>query len=197
MFDNDEDFVPVVTEGGGHWSKSELGNEILTPTIESDSVISEVTLGAMADLGYDVDLSQADPTLPTPQSEGSESSDISIEDDVVAAATYAPDTAGDSKNSFTGTSGEDLLVGSKSDDFLTGRENSDTSVIELCRGSDVVSDFIDGQDYISLSNGLGASELNIFQSNDDTLIQDSQDNTLATLQSVDDNTISTDDFVTI
>ena len=200
IFDNDEDFVPIVTEEGGHWSKSELGNEILTPTIESNSVISEVTLGAMADIGYDVDLSQADPTLPTPQaedSESSESSDILIEDEVVAATTYTPDTAGDSENYFTGTSGDDFLVGSKSDDFLTGREGSDTFVIELGQGSDVISDFVDGQDYIGLSNGLGASELNIFQSNDDTLIQDSQDNTLATLQGIDDNIISTDDFVTI
>lgn len=199
MFDNEEDFVPLETTpetsiGGGHWSETELGNEIMTPNLTDGYIISEVTIGAMADLGYEVDLSEADLELPTPQAEESESSSIWVEDDVVAAATFDPDTAGDNNNYFTGASDDDLLVGSKGDDFVTGGEGKDTFFVELGRGSDVITDFASGKDYIGLDNGLGLSDLNIVQS-DNTLIQDSQNNILAILQGVEASSISTDDFV--
>ena len=52
--------VPVV---GGHWRGGVLGNELMTPT--GTGAISAISVQSLADLGYIVDVTQADPyTLP-------------------------------------------------------------------------------------------------------------------------------------
>jgi len=52
--------VPVV---GGHWRGAVFGNELMTPT--GTGAISAITVQSLADLGYVVDVTQADPyTLP-------------------------------------------------------------------------------------------------------------------------------------
>lgn len=57
--------VPV-DAGSGHFSESALGNEILTPTIGRNSFISVVSIGALEDLGYVVDYTEAESfVLPT------------------------------------------------------------------------------------------------------------------------------------
>ena len=43
-----------------HWRESVLTGEIMTVTLETGTTVSAITLQAMADLGYKVDLSQAD-----------------------------------------------------------------------------------------------------------------------------------------
>lgn len=56
--------VPTEPDGT-HWPPSVLSGELMTPS--SGYALSAITLGALSDLGYSVDLSAADPyVLPTP-----------------------------------------------------------------------------------------------------------------------------------
>lgn len=67
--------VPVENKGDspgsddGHWRKSVFGTELMTPSIspyDESNPLSEITLQALADLGYTVDVSLAGPyRLPT------------------------------------------------------------------------------------------------------------------------------------
>ena len=54
--------VPVQRRIYSHWRESIFGDEIMTPSIdlESETPISAITLQAMADMGYVVDLARAD-----------------------------------------------------------------------------------------------------------------------------------------
>lgn len=52
--------VPVEV-GAGHWRESVFGEELMTPSFTWGQPLSAITLGALQDLGYDVDLSAADP----------------------------------------------------------------------------------------------------------------------------------------
>jgi len=69
-------YVPLETGGGpgtagSHWSEKVFGNELMTGYLNSgvDNLLSSVTVGALADLGYSVDYSKADAySLPTPKS---------------------------------------------------------------------------------------------------------------------------------
>ena len=58
----------VPTEQDGfHWRDGVLSGELMVPTHSGDNVLSAITLGALSDLGYWVDLSAADPyVLPPP-----------------------------------------------------------------------------------------------------------------------------------
>ena len=48
--------------GDAHWRESVLGNELMTGFIDAGAnPLSAVTVGALADLGYGVDLAAADP----------------------------------------------------------------------------------------------------------------------------------------
>lgn len=66
-------FVPVEDTGQlgtviGHWREAVFGNELMTGFLGTGlQPMSEVTIAALADLGYGVDLTQADPyLLPNP-----------------------------------------------------------------------------------------------------------------------------------
>lgn len=68
--------VPLQATGGrgsagSHWRESEMNSEVMTALKERAGVaepLSSVTAGAMADLGYEVDLAAADPySLPSPR----------------------------------------------------------------------------------------------------------------------------------
>ena len=55
--------VPVQKMGGGHWRYSAFPDELMRPG--GGSALSAITVQSMADLGYGVDVTQADPyTLP-------------------------------------------------------------------------------------------------------------------------------------
>lgn len=69
------DGVPLANEGsagtfGGHWREANFDTELMTGFIDSgvDMPLSRVTVASLADIGYTVDLSTADPfALPMPQ----------------------------------------------------------------------------------------------------------------------------------
>ena len=55
--------VPVQVERGDHWRGSVMGDELMTPS--GTGAISAITVQSLADLGYVVDVTQADAyTLP-------------------------------------------------------------------------------------------------------------------------------------
>jgi hypothetical protein len=62
--------VPVENSGGSgtrnaHWRETRFGNELMTGYLNTGSnPLSRVTVGSLADLGYTVDLSRADPYNP-------------------------------------------------------------------------------------------------------------------------------------
>ena len=62
--------VPLETTGGdgtadAHWSEARFGNELMTGYINATNRLSTLSIAALADLGYQVDLAQADAyTLP-------------------------------------------------------------------------------------------------------------------------------------
>ncbi len=79
-FRNSEPNVPVENVGGAssadaHWRDSLFGNELMSSVINSNgNPLSRVTVAALADMGYQVDLNFADPyTPPTTPSTGSTS----------------------------------------------------------------------------------------------------------------------------
>ena len=56
--------VPVQSSGDtGHWRESVLGSELMTPSLRSGvtNPLSAITIQALADMGYSVDVSLADP----------------------------------------------------------------------------------------------------------------------------------------
>jgi hypothetical protein len=67
LSDGHDTGVPVETGGGSgtalkHWRESELDTELMTGWIDlPSSPLSRVSIASLADLGYQVDLSQADP----------------------------------------------------------------------------------------------------------------------------------------
>jgi hypothetical protein len=60
-------YVPLENEGGlgtviGHWRESTFGDELMTGFLGGQPArMSRMTIAALSDLGYGVDLSQADP----------------------------------------------------------------------------------------------------------------------------------------
>lgn len=63
--DSSASFVPLETSGGSgtaysHWSEDVFDDEVMTGFANGDMSISRMTVGALEDLGYTVDYSQAD-----------------------------------------------------------------------------------------------------------------------------------------
>ena len=66
-----ENGVTRLTSGSvdHHWRESVLGDELMTSLLDEPAPLSAVTVQALADIGYVVDVTQADPyTLPAPSS---------------------------------------------------------------------------------------------------------------------------------
>ena len=58
--------IPLETDGGqgtadAHWDNALFGNELMTGYIDSTNRLSAMSIAAMSDLGYSVDLARADP----------------------------------------------------------------------------------------------------------------------------------------
>jgi hypothetical protein len=50
----------------GHWDESVFGTEVMTPLLDPDSCpLSRITVAALMDLGYTVNLAAADPFVPS------------------------------------------------------------------------------------------------------------------------------------
>ncbi|MFP6765405.1 MAG: leishmanolysin-related zinc metalloendopeptidase, partial [Planctomycetaceae bacterium] len=71
IFNTSDNFVPVETDGGpgtagGHWDEETFANELMTGFLDGGvtNPISRITVGALADMGYQVNLNAADPYSP-------------------------------------------------------------------------------------------------------------------------------------
>ena len=71
IFGRNESSVPVENRGGqgtpdGHWRESVFDNELMTGFLNSgvSNPLSRITVASLGDLGYEVDLSAADPYSP-------------------------------------------------------------------------------------------------------------------------------------
>lgn len=87
-----------------------------------------------------------------------------------------------------GDDGDDLLYGGLGNDTLTGDNfskgsGSDTFVLAANEGTDTITDFVVGIDFIGLAGGLSFGSLNIQEDSGDTLIQ-FESNTLARVMGV-------------
>ena len=72
LFHTSEPNVPVENVGGpgsanAHWRESKFGNELMSSSLNTTgNPLSRVTIASMADLGYQVDINQADQYAPPP-----------------------------------------------------------------------------------------------------------------------------------
>ncbi|MFB2894732.1 CAP domain-containing protein [Aerosakkonemataceae cyanobacterium BLCC-F50] len=96
-----------------------------------------------------------------------------------------------------GDVGKDTLFGDFGADILTGGEGSDIFGLQLDKGTDVITDFADGIDFLGLSGGLSFANLSITQGTGsdaaNTLIS-SNGQLLAVLQGVQSTSITQADF---
>ncbi|MFB2834701.1 CAP domain-containing protein [Floridanema evergladense] len=96
-----------------------------------------------------------------------------------------------------GDLGNDTLFGDLGNDILTGGEGSDRFGLQLDKGTDVITDFTDGVDFLGLTAGLSFANLSVTQGTGsdaaNTLIF-SNGQLLGVLQGVQANTITQVDF---
>ncbi|MCT7955508.1 SBBP repeat-containing protein [Laspinema palackyanum] len=95
-----------------------------------------------------------------------------------------------------GEEGDDFLSGDLGDDTLAGGNGRDIFVLQSNSGSDIILDFIDGEDVLELPANLSFMDLQIASNNGSTLIQVGDD-TLATLSGVEPTVISEEDFISL
>ena len=96
-----------------------------------------------------------------------------------------------------GGDGSDILSGDNGDDTLTGGGGSDTFRILPGNGTDIITDFTDGEDKIGLAGGLTFSDLSIFATTDGFAAVSAGGSTLAILNGVNVSLITSDDFMSV
>ncbi|MEO1520905.1 MAG: spondin domain-containing protein [Cyanobacteria bacterium J06633_2] len=101
---------------------------------------------------------------------------------------------GNGSDTLNGGNGSDILTGGNGFDIATGGGGSDTFVLSTGAGTVSVTDFNDGVDQLSLSDGLGFGDLTIVQVGQGTLISSGND-ALALLEGVEAALITNSDFV--
>ena len=99
-------------------------------------------------------------------------------------------TAGN--DSLSGGNGNDDLTGGTGNDILTGGGGSDTFIFAALDGTDTITDFSEGLDYIGLSSGLTFGALSFSGSN---IIVTDTNELLATLTGINTTTLTAADFV--
>jgi Ca2+-binding RTX toxin-like protein len=92
---------------------------------------------------------------------------------------------------LNGGNGKDDLTGGTGNDILTGGSGSDTFIFATLDGTDTITDFSDGLDYIGLSGGLTFGQLSFSGSN---IIVTSTNKILATLTGINTTTLTSADF---
>ncbi len=95
---------------------------------------------------------------------------------------------------LNGGNGADKLTGGTGNDILTGGSASDTFIFAASHGTDTITDFNDGLDYIGLSGGLTYGQLSFSGSN---IIITSTNKVLATLTGINTTTLTSADFLTV
>ena len=113
-------------------------------------------------------------------------------------------SGGNGKDTLNGSAGNDTLNGGNSadkltggtgNDILTGGSASDTlPYFAASHGTDTITDFSDGLDYIGLSGGLSFGQLSFSGSN---IIVTSTTEILATLTGINTTTLTSADFLTV
>ena len=54
--------IPIQPTSCSHWDRECFGdNELMRPSVSSSTILSRITLGSLQDLGWEIDLSTADP----------------------------------------------------------------------------------------------------------------------------------------
>lgn len=91
---------------------------------------------------------------------------VSPNSDSLSVTVTTPRTA----VTINGTPGNDLIVGGFGNDTLTGGGGSDRFRIQTDRGTDTITDFAVGVDFIELAQGLKFSDLRITQGTSNTAI---------------------------
>lgn len=99
-------------------------------------------------------------------------------------------------DTLLGANGDDNLYGNRGNDTMTGNDGADIFVLGTCDGSDIVTDFIDGQDKIGLLGDLTFKRLKLTQKGNDVEIRTSQKKSgvLAILKGVSVSNITENDF---
>ncbi|WP_017716113.1 DUF4347 domain-containing protein [Kamptonema formosum] len=68
---------------------------------------------------------------------------------------------GKDSDALTGGAGDDLLSGDLGGDTLTGSQGSDKFILTSGKGSDIITDFLDGADFLALAGGLTFGQLSV------------------------------------
>jgi hypothetical protein len=101
-------------------------------------------------------------------------------------------------DTLIGGNGDDLLMGSFGNDSLFGGAGSDRFLLVSNLETDTIADFESGVDALALFGSLTFGQLDITQSNDDTLISvTGTGEVLATLTGVQANVLTAADFTTL
>ncbi len=100
-----------------------------------------------------------------------------------------------------GDDGDDLLRGGLGDDVLTGDDFSggqgvDTFVLAIGEGTDIITDFEVGIDFIGLTESLSFEQLTLETQGKNTLINFGED-TLAILEKVEVESLNSSDFTLV
>jgi len=102
---------------------------------------------------------------------------------------------GKGNDTIIGGDGDDFLFGEDGDDTLSGGNGSDRFLLSPYSGIDIILDFEDGKDLLSLGNNLTFSQLSFTQENITTFIRSSVNGEiLAALNGVSASLINVADF---
>jgi len=102
---------------------------------------------------------------------------------------------GEENDTLLGCVGDDFLSGELGNDSLIGGLGNDTFVLGVVSGFDIISDFVQGQDFIGLSGGLSFDQLDISQDNNSALIKlKGSPEVIASLTGVNASLIAVNDF---
>ena len=102
---------------------------------------------------------------------------------------------GKGNDTIIGGDGDDFLFGEDGDDTLIGGNGSDRFLLSPYSGIDIIWDFEDGKDLLSLGNNLTFSQLSLTQENSTTFIRSSVNGEiLAALNGVSASLINVADF---
>jgi Ca2+-binding RTX toxin-like protein len=92
--------------------------------------------------------------------------------------------------------GDDLIFGGKGRDTLTGDQGRDTFVLASKYGTDVITDFQAGEDFLGLAEGLQFADLQMFQQGSSTILK-AHGQRLAILENVITSSLTANDFLQV
>ena len=105
---------------------------------------------------------------------------------------------GNGNDILNGGAGDDFLSGDVGDDTLIGGSGNDVFLLNQSFGSDIITDFRQGEDLIGLNSGLSFDQLSISSSNNETLITVTDTNQLlAKLNGVTPGILTASDFTQV